>query len=68
MGELCILTPEGHEDREEYCGWVVEQVGDARVHAGLVQVPVIAPVVAQWAHFYLGIAHILALKQLVIQN
>ena len=41
-----ILTPEGHEDGEENRGLVIKEIHDLGVLARLVEVPVVAEVIA----------------------
>ena len=57
MKDLCFsLTPEGHEDGEEDCALVVEEVHDLGVEASLLQLPVVAKVIARRTHGHVLVA------------
>jgi hypothetical protein len=50
------LTPERHEDGEEDGALVVEEVHDLGMEAGLLQLPVVAKVIASRTHGHVLIA------------
>lgn len=50
------LTPERHEDRKEHCGGVIEKVSQSSMDTSLLEVPVVTPMIAKRAHFYIRFA------------